>query len=288
MNNNLIHNTAIINENVVLGNNVEIGPYSIIGPNVKISDNVKIYSNVIIKETEIDNNSVVYPFSVIGCLPQDYKYNNEPGKVFIGKNVTIREQVTIHIGYYDNDMATIIGDDTYILVGCHIGHDAIIGKNCRIKNNALIAGHVIIEDNVQISASVAVSQFCRVGQYAMLIPLTGVAHDVIPYGMVAGRGARLIGLNYIGLQRANFSRSTIMLLSKAMKEIFVKADSNIALKDRVVLFKENCVDIDNNAEVNIMLNAIVNHSKCGLCRYSSLVDCEDSPETDDLLYNYEL
>jgi len=46
-----------------------------------------------------------------------------------------------------------------------------------------------------------VRQFVRVGEGAMVVGLSGVRADVIPFGLVQGPLADLIGLNVVGMRR---------------------------------------------------------------------------------------
>ena len=55
----------------------------------------------------------------------------------------------------------------------------------------------------------------------MIGGMTGVLHDVIPYGLSTGNRNFLQGLNLIGLRRAKFENKKILGLSEAYKEIFV-------------------------------------------------------------------
>ena len=74
--------------------------------------------------------------------------------------------------------------------------------------------------NVVIGGNSAVQQFTRIGQMAMIGGMTGVLHDVIPYGLSIGNRNYLQGLNLIGLRRANFENKDILGLTEAYKEIF--------------------------------------------------------------------
>jgi len=95
-----------------------------------------------------------------------------------------------------------------------------VGNNVIIANNVPLGGHVTIEDNVVIGGNSAVQQFTRIGQMAMIGGMTGVLHDVIPYGLSIGNRNYLQGLNLIGLRRANFDNKDILGLIEAYKEIF--------------------------------------------------------------------
>jgi len=218
----MIHKTAIIDPKSKISSNVSIGPYSVIGPDVEIDENTIIYSHVIISgHTKIGKRNKIYPFASIGSDPQDLKYNGEETKLIIGDENTIREYVTINPGTVGDGGKTIIGNSCLFMISSHVAHDCLIGNNVIIANNVPLGGHVIIEDNVVIGGNSAVQQFTRIGKMAMIGGMTGVLHDVIPYGLSTGNRNSLQGLNLIGLRRAKFENKKILGLSEAYKEIFV-------------------------------------------------------------------
>jgi UDP-N-acetylglucosamine acyltransferase len=106
------------------------------------------------------------------------------------------------------------------MVSSHIAHDCNVENNVIIANNVAVAGHVTIEDNAIIGGNSALQQFTRIGKMAMIGGMTGVLHDVIPYGLSTGNRNVLQGLNLIGLRRAKFNNKDILDLSEAYKEIF--------------------------------------------------------------------
>ena len=218
----MIHKTAIIDPKSKISSNVSIGPYSVIGPDVEIDENTIIYSHVSISgQTKIGKRNKIYPFASIGNDPQDLKYKGEETKLIIGNENTIREYVTINPGTVGDGGKTIVGNSCLFMISSHIAHDCLIGNNVIIANNVPLGGHVIIEDNVVIGGNSAVQQFTRIGKMAMIGGMTGVLHDVIPYGLSTGNRNSLQGLNLIGLRRAKFENKKILGLSEAYKEIFV-------------------------------------------------------------------
>ena len=216
----MIHSTAIVDKKCKIGNNVKIGPYSVIGPNVEIGNNTIIQSHVNISgNTIIGNGNKIYPFVSIND-PQDLKFNGESTNLIIGDNNKIREYVTINPGTISGGGKTTIGNNCLFMIASHIAHDCQVGNNVIIANNVPLGGHVIIEDNVVIGGNSAVQQFTRIGKMAMIGGMTGVLHDVIPYGLSTGNRNSLQGLNLIGLRRAKFENKDILGLSEAYKEIF--------------------------------------------------------------------
>ena len=223
----MIDKNSVIHKNAKIAETAEVGPYVVIGPNVEISDNVKIYSHVNISgNTIIDEGTKIFPFASIGNDPQDLKYKGENTKLEIGKNNSIREYVTINPGTEGGGGLTKIGDNCLFMISSHVAHDCKVGNNVIIANNVPLGGHVTIEDNVVIGGNSAVQQFTRIGKMAMIGGMTGVLHDVIPYGLSTGNRNSLQGLNLIGLRRAKFENKDILGLSEAYKEIFATKNIN--------------------------------------------------------------
>ena len=236
----MIHKTAIIDNKAKVSGSANIGPYSVVGPNVEIGEDVIIHSHVNISgHTKIGNGNKIYPFVSIGNDPQDLKYNGEETKIVIGNNNKIREYVTIHPGTKGGGEVTKIGDNCLLMISSHIAHDCQVGNNVIIANNVPLGGHVTIEDNVIIGGNSAVQQFTRIGKLAMIGGMTGVLHDVIPYGLSIGNRNYLQGLNLIGLRRANFNNKDILGLTEAYKEIFATKNLTDNLNKLNGEFKEN-------------------------------------------------
>jgi UDP-N-acetylglucosamine acyltransferase len=236
----MIHKTAIVDSKAKISSSVNIGPYCVIGPNVEIGENAKIHSHVNISgNTKIGKGNKIYPFASIGNDPQDLKYNGEETKLIIGDNNKIREYVTIHPGTKGGGELTKIGNNCLFMISSHVAHDCYLGNNIIIANNVPLGGHVTIEDNVVIGGNSAVQQFTRIGKMAMIGGMTGVLHDVIPYGLSTGNRNALQGLNLIGLRRAKFDNKNILGLSEAYKEIFATKNLTENINNLNGAFKVN-------------------------------------------------
>ena len=236
----MIHKTAIIDPKAKIASNVKIGAYSVIGPDVEVNENTIIHSHVSISgQTIIGKENKIYPFSSVGNDPQDLKYNGEKTKLIIGDNNTIREYVTINPGTIGGGGKTKVGNNCLFMISSHVAHDCIVGDNVIIANNVPLGGHAIIEDNVVIGGNSAVQQFTRIGKMAMIGGMTGVLHDVIPYGLSTGNRNSLQGLNLIGLRRAKFENKDILELSDAYKKIFATKNINENISKLNSSFQEN-------------------------------------------------
>jgi UDP-N-acetylglucosamine acyltransferase len=236
----VIHKTALIDPKAKISSNVEIGPYTIIGPNVEIEENTIIHSHVNISgHTKIGKENKIFPFASIGNDPQDLKFNGEETNLIIGNNNIIREYVTINPGTAGGGGETKIENNCLLMISSHVAHDCQVGNNVIIANNVPLGGHAIIEDNVVIGGNSAVQQFTRIGKMAMIGGMTGVLHDVIPYGLSTGNRNTLQGLNLIGLRRAKFENKDILGLSEAYKEIFATKNINENISKLNGSFQEN-------------------------------------------------
>tara|TARA_B100001057_G_scaffold229209_1_gene229497 strand:+ start:1370 stop:2146 length:777 start_codon:yes stop_codon:yes gene_type:complete len=254
-----IHNTAIISKNATIGNNVSIGAYSVIEDNVKIADNNKVKSSVYISgNTEIGPGNIFYPFCSIGSLPQDLKFNNEKTYLEIGSNNTFREHSTVNLGTIGGGCITKIGSNSLFMMGAHIAHDCVVGDNIVMANQATLGGHVIVENNAIIGGLSGIHQFCRIGSLSMIGGLSAVENDVVPFGLVTGNRAKLLGLNIVGLRRANYSNQTII----EFKNIFNKIFNSNEIKSESNLHKNT-----DNELTKKLIDFIIVDSSRGLCSF---------------------
>jgi UDP-N-acetylglucosamine acyltransferase len=242
-----IHPTAIVEAGAELADDVTIGPFCCVGPKVRLAAGVVLQSHAVVTgDTFVGARTHVFPFASLGQVPQDKKYRGEPARLEIGEDNVIREGVTMNIGTEGGGMLTKLGDRGLYMAGAHVGHDCQVGNDVVFANNATLAGHVVVSDFAFLGGLSAVHQFCRIGPYAMVGGLTGVERDVIPYGMVVGDRARLVGLNLRGLQRNGFSAEQIKIIRQAYGELFA-ADG--ALADRVAAVADRYADAPAVMEV---------------------------------------
>ena len=251
MENKLIHPTAVIEHGADISDDVSIGPFSYIGSQVTLCSGVKIKSHVVVTgNTEVGEQTVIYPFSVIGEIPQDLKFSGEKTFLKIGKRNKIREHVTINTGTAGGGGLTSIGNDCLFMAGCHVAHDAIINNKVIVANNGAIAGHCIIEDDVIIGGLAGIHQFVRIGRGAIIGALTMVTNDVIPFGLVQGPRGTLDGLNLIGLKRKGVDRSDITELRVAFQ---ILAQGEGTFQDRAKKLKEETTNDYVDAIINFIL-----------------------------------
>jgi UDP-N-acetylglucosamine acyltransferase len=216
--------TARIDPGAVIGQNVSIGPYCVIGPRVKIGDGCRLLAHVhVAGHTMIGPRTVLYPFASLGTPPQSVKYRGGPTRLVIGADCDIREGVTVNKGTEDDRGVTEVGDRCWLMVGSHIGHDCQVGNDVMFANNVVLGGHVTIGDFAVFGGQAAVRQFVRIGEGAMVVGLSGVRADVIPFGLVQGPLANLIGLNVVGMRRRGSTKADIHRLRQAYEAMFFGA-----------------------------------------------------------------
>lgn len=261
-----IHPTALIDKKAQLGKNVTVGPFCCVGPDVILGDGVTLVSHVTIAgRTQVGAETIFYPFASIGHPPQDLKYHGEPSELIIGEKNKIREYVTLQPGTDGGGKVTKIGDNNLFMVASHVAHDCQVGNHVIMANGATLGGHVHIEDYAIIGGLSAIHQFVRIGAHAIIGGMSGVEHDVIPYGHVKGERARLSGLNLVGLKRRGFSSATIQALRGAYQELFEASSHPLA--DRV---EAAAAKYAQDGDVMQLIGFIKSESSRSLCMPSSI------------------
>lgn len=213
-----IHPSAVIEDGAQVDPSATVGAFCLVGSQVTLEADVVLKSHVVVSgQTTVGEGTVIFPFAVIGEIPQDLKFKGEASRLEIGKRNRIREHVTMNCGTEGGGGVTKIGDDGLFMAGCHIAHDAIVGNNVIVVNNAAVAGHCVIEDEVILGGLSGIHQWVRVGRGAIIGAVTMVTNDVIPYGLVQAPRGHLDGLNLVGLKRRGVARGDITALRAAFQ-----------------------------------------------------------------------
>jgi len=222
--------TARIAPSAVIGADVEIGPYCVVGPHVAIGDNCKLIAHVhVTGHTTIGPGTTIYPFASLGTPPQSVHYKGEPTRLVIGARCQIRESVTINIGTAGGGGVTNVGDECFLMIGAHVGHDCQVGSNVIIANNTMLGGHCHVGDGVFLGGHCAVHQNVRIGESAMIAGFSAFADDVIPFGFVLEPVARLGGINVVGMRRRGIGKDAIRAVQKAYVSLF-ESDGEFAAR----------------------------------------------------------
>ena len=215
-----IHPTSYLSNKVNIGSNVIIGPFCNIDGEISIDDGCILKSHISITgKTKIGRNNKFYPFSNIGCDPQDLKFKGEDSELIIGSYNTFRENTTISKGTLDGGMVTKIGNNNLFMTGVHIAHDCIINDNNIFVNQVTLGGHVNIMNNVVIGGLSAIIQFVTIGSYSMIGGMSGIDKNVLPFSLAIGNRAKLRGLNLVGIRRNSFDRDEIKYISNLHQDL---------------------------------------------------------------------
>ncbi len=218
----MIDPTACVADGARIGEGVEIGPYCLVGPQVELQSGVRLLAHInVTGATTIGEGTVVYPFSSLGTPPQSVHYRGGATRLVIGPRCELRESVTMSTGTEDGGGVTRVGERCFFMVGCHIGHDCQVGDAVTFANNVVLGGHVSVGDHTFLGGQVAVHQYVRVGEGAMVAGLSGLTADLIPFGYALGQIADLVGLNVVGLQRRGVKRAEMHRLRRAYRALFL-------------------------------------------------------------------
>ncbi len=242
-----IDTTARIANGAAIADDVEIGPYCIVGPDVTLRSGVRLVAHVsIMGVTTIGERTTIYPFASLGTPPQSVKYRGGQTRLVVGAGCDIREHVTINTGTEDDRGVTEVGDRCFFMVGTHVGHDCKVGNDVIFANNVLLAGHVTVGNFVVFGGAAAVRQFSRIGDGAMIVGLSGIRADIIPWGMAHGSPlADLNGLNVIGLRRRGHSKADIHALRRAYEALFFGAGTFRERLERLAAAPSGGALVDN-------------------------------------------
>ncbi len=165
---NRVHPSAVIGPKAQLGEDNEIGQGCVIEDGATLGSHNTLWMNVYVGPgTTLGDGNQLHMGAVIGHLPQDAAFTGTPSCTTIGHRNTIREYVTIHRGTKEGS-ATVLGDDNFLMVSAHLGHNAQVGSRTTFANLATLGGYCVVEDDALLSGLVVAHQFTRVGRLAMV------------------------------------------------------------------------------------------------------------------------
>jgi len=217
-----IHPTAVIDPQAKLADDLIVGAYSVIGPDVTIGPGCRVGSHAVITgHTRIGSGNTIYHFVSLGEAPQDKKYGNEPTRLEIGDNNTIREFCTFNRGTVQDAGVTRLGNDNWLMAYVHLAHDCQVGDHTVFANNAQLAGHVHVGDFAILGGFTVVHQFCRIGAHSLTAMGSIVLKDIPPYVTASGNPVRPYGINAEGLKRRGFSADAIGEIRRVYKTVYM-------------------------------------------------------------------
>jgi len=247
-----IHPTAVIDPQARLAASVRVGPYAVIGAEVEIGEETEVGAHVVIDgPIRIGRRNRIFPFCTIGLIPQDLKFRGERSEVIIGDDNRIREFVSIHRGTEGGGALTRMGNFNLLMAYVHIAHDCLLGDSVIMGNGATLAGHVVIEDHATVGAFCGVHQFCRIGRHAFVGGYTVVTQDVLPFSRtVHERGAKVYGVNVVGLRRRGFADARIEQIHQAVRLL---TQSKLNTSQALEKIRES---IDQNEDIEALVRFV--------------------------------
>ena len=197
-----------------------ISPLAYVSPKAQIGKNVTIDAFAYIDDNVIlGDNCHVFPHAVIGCVPQDLKYQGEETWTIIGENCVLREFVTIHRGTASKGK-TVVGKNNLIMAYCHVAHDCILHDNIIMSNATQLAGEVEVDDFAIIGGGTLVHQFSHIGGHVMIQGGSKINKDIPPFIIAARDPIAFCVINSIGLNRRGFTPEQIHTIQEVYRIIY--------------------------------------------------------------------
>jgi UDP-N-acetylglucosamine acyltransferase len=259
-----IHSSAVVEKDVELGEDVIIGPNCVVHGGVIIGARTILDANVVIeKNVMIGKDNHFFPNSVMGCLPQVLGLNSKSkiGRLVIGDRNVFHENVTIHPSRYE-DSQTQLGNENFLMVGAHVGHDCILEDKIVLSNCVHIGGHAKIETGAWMSGVSGLHQFVTLGRWCFVAALTGLTQDAPPFLIVSGHNpSRVRGVNKKGLERAGLTQQQQKQILEAYRKLYRREGTLLANAQN--LAQEDGID----ENVKAMVDAVIKSSKHRFGRY---------------------
>jgi len=217
----MIHPTAQVHPQAKLHPTVKVGAYAVIDGPAQIGEGCTIEAHaILLGRITMGRENTVGHGAVLGGDPQDFSFNPETeSHVQIGDRNRIREHCTIHRGT-QSGTATVIGDDCFVMVGCHLAHNVRLGNRVVMANNVLLAGHVTVDDGAFLGGGCVFHQFIRIGRLAIAQGGGAFGKDIPPFTLAA-RVNGIGGLNVVGLRRAGYSAEQRSEIKRAFALLYL-------------------------------------------------------------------
>lgn len=131
--------------------------------------------------------SRVSDLALIGSPPESRGYRGRGHRPII-RGARIEAFVTVDAG---KEKPTLIGK-SWVMKGCHVGHDAVIGDDCELAPHVIIGGYAVIQRGVRIGMGAIIRNRVIVGAGARIGMGAVVTKDVPPGETWVGNPARNI------------------------------------------------------------------------------------------------
>lgn len=121
----------------------------------------------------------VHPTCVVGDPPESRNWHEGDQYVWpdIHPTALVNAFCTIDAGL-PGAPTTAIGARSFLMKGCHLGHNARVGADCELGAHVVLCGHVEVGNNVRIGGSTWVKPRVRIGDGAVIGGGATVVKDV--------------------------------------------------------------------------------------------------------------
>ena len=267
----MIHPTAILEPGAQLGVEVQIGPYAYVAATARLGDGCVLGPHaVVLEHTTLGARCRVHSGAVLGDLPQDLSFKDEPSYVVIGDDCVFREGATVHRGTKPGT-TTRLGSHVYMMSNSHAAHNTEVGDRVILASGVLLGGYVIVGERSFLGGGSAVHQFCHIGRLAMVGALSMISKDLPPFcTSLSAENSQVGGLNVVGLRRAGFTAVQRAQIKQAFGLVYRSGLNVTQARERLRADAAN----PYAAEFADFLD----HAKRGICRPS--FDSTDEAEAD--------
>lgn len=184
-----------------------------VGP-IDIGSDCRVAHGAILRgPLTVGEGSLLFDQCVIGNPGQYPGKTESPGRVVIGRNVTIREFVAINRPILTH--TTMIGDDSYLMSRTQVDHDCVLGCSVRTSCGVTLGGSVRVDDGANLGMNAVVHQEMRIGTCAMIGMNGVVTKNVPPYALLIDR--RFTKINRRGLQLRGASIADMAAIEAAYR-----------------------------------------------------------------------
>ena len=269
----MIHPTAIIEPGAQLGTDVQIGPFAYVAATARLGDGCILGPHaVVLEHTTLGARCKVHSGAVLGDLPQDLSFKNEPSYVVTGDDCVFREGATVHRGTKPGT-TTRLGHHVFMMSNSHAAHNCEVGDHVVMANCVLLAGYVTVGERCFLGGASAVHQFCHVGRLAMIAADSIVTKDVPPFCMtLSSRNSEVGGLNTVGLRRSGFTPPQRAQVKQAFHLLYRSGLNTSQAREQLAADPANPFAAE--------FAEFLSHAKRGICRPSFDISDDDATPAD--------
>ncbi|MEO5328826.1 MAG: hypothetical protein H7829_11355 [Magnetococcus sp. THC-1_WYH] len=189
-----VHLMSVVSPQAIIGESVTIGALAYIGPDVALGDGVVIGEGCIINNASIGKDTILQSGVKIGSAAlgglkdSTGNWHDRPhfGRVCIGSNVRIEDNVVINQGYLKD---TIISDQVRIGPLSCIGNGVSLAEGVLLAQSVTIAGSVSVGTNSSVWGNASVRDGVAIGRNSMVGMGSVVLCNIPDYELWVGNPA---------------------------------------------------------------------------------------------------